>query len=63
MLPLLLSVLILPADTVTGRVVDNSGQAIPQAIIEVTELGRSVTATCSGSPAVSSSSIQADTRA
>jgi len=48
MLPLLLSVLILPADTVTGRVVDNSGQAIPQAIIEVTELGRSVTATDAG---------------
>src|SRR6266513_2028927 len=44
MLPLLLSVLfVLPADTVTGRVVDASGQPVAQAIVEVTDLGRSVT--------------------
>src|SRR5437867_10942354 len=44
MLALLVSALIVPADTVSGRVVDNSGEAVAHAIIEVTELGRSVTA-------------------
>src|SRR5216110_401831 len=48
MLPLLLSVLILPADTVSGRVVDNAGQAVPQAIVEITQLGKSVTAGADG---------------
>src|SRR6267154_5389658 len=48
MFALLLSVLILPADTVTGRVVDNAGQAVPQAIVEVTQLGKSVTAGADG---------------
>src|SRR5437773_7691773 len=48
MFALLLSAVLVAADTVSGRVVDNSGQAIPQAIVEVTELGRSVTATWAG---------------
>jgi len=49
MLPLLLSVLfVLPADTVSGRVVDNAGQPVPQAIVEITQLGRSVTAGADG---------------
>jgi iron complex outermembrane recepter protein len=48
MLGLLLSALLLPADTVAGRVIDNAGQPIPQAIIEVAELGTSVTATDAG---------------
>ena len=48
MLALLLSVLILPADTVTGRVVDNAGQPVPQAIVEITQLGKSVTAGADG---------------
>ncbi|HXG98696.1 MAG TPA: TonB-dependent receptor [Gemmatimonadales bacterium] len=49
MLPLLLSVLfVLPADTVSGRVVDNAGQAVPQAIVEITQLGMSVTAGADG---------------
>ncbi len=48
MFALLLSVLILPADTVTGRVVDNAGQAVPQAIVEITQLGKSVTAGADG---------------
>src|SRR5437762_428861 len=48
MFALLLSAVLVAADTVSGRVVDNSGQAIPQAIVEVTELGRSVTATDAG---------------
>src|SRR5947208_7702884 len=48
MFALLLSAVLVAADTVSGRVVDKSGQAIPQAIIEVTELGRSVTATDAG---------------
>src|SRR5207249_3451558 len=49
MLPLLLSVLfVLPTDTVTGRVVDNGGQAVPQAIVEITQLGKSVTAGADG---------------
>jgi iron complex outermembrane recepter protein len=47
-LAFLLSVLILPADTVTGRVVDNAGQPVPQAIVEITELGTSVTAAADG---------------
>jgi iron complex outermembrane recepter protein len=49
MLPLLLSVLfVLPADTVTGRVVDASGQPVAQVIVEVTDLGRSVTTGADG---------------
>jgi len=48
MLALLLSVLVVPADTVTGRVVDNAGQPVHQAIVEVTELGRSVTTSDAG---------------
>ena len=42
MLTLLLSILIPPADTVMGRVVDDAGQPIAAAIVEITELGRSV---------------------
>src|SRR2546425_731924 len=45
---LLLSTLIAPADTGTGRVIDNGGQPIPQATVEITELGKSVTATADG---------------
>src|SRR2546426_6574929 len=48
MLFLLLSALILPADTVTGRVIDAAGQPVPQAIVEVTDLGRSVTTSADG---------------
>src|SRR5881409_3827728 len=48
MLALLLSAVLVPADTVTGRVVDNGGQAVPQAIVEITELGTSVTAGADG---------------
>src|SRR6266478_6865113 len=49
MLALLLSVLfVLPADTVTGRVVDASGQPVAQVIVEVTDLGRSVTTGADG---------------
>src|ERR1041384_2622619 len=48
MLTLLVSLLILPADTVSGRVVDNVGQPVPQAIVEITQLGRSVTASAEG---------------
>src|SRR6266545_1182315 len=48
MFALLLSVLILPADTVSGRVVDNAGQPVPQAIVEITQLGKSVTAGADG---------------
>jgi outer membrane receptor protein involved in Fe transport len=48
MLTLLLSVLLLPADTVTGRVVDNAGQPVAQAVVEVTDLGRSVTTSAAG---------------
>ena len=48
MLTLVLSVLILRADTVTGRVVDNAGQPVPQAIVEITQLGKSVTAGADG---------------
>src|SRR5437867_8083000 len=48
MLTLLLSVLILRADTVTGRIVGNAGQPVPQAIVEITELGTSVTAGADG---------------
>src|SRR5436309_12426346 len=48
MLTVLLSVLILPADTVTGRVVETAGQPVPQAIVEVTDLGRSVTTGADG---------------
>jgi iron complex outermembrane recepter protein len=48
MLALLLSVLLPPADTVTGRVVDNAGRPISQAIVEVTDLGRVVTTSDAG---------------
>jgi outer membrane receptor protein involved in Fe transport len=48
MLSLLLSVLISPADTVTGRIVDTGGQPVPQAIVEVTDLARSVTTGADG---------------
>jgi iron complex outermembrane recepter protein len=48
MLTVLVSLLILPADTVSGRVVDNAGQPVPQAIVEITQLGRSVTASAEG---------------
>src|SRR2546426_10807260 len=48
MLTLLVSVLILPADTVSGRVVDNAGQPVPQAIVEVTQVGKSVTTAADG---------------
>ncbi|HEV2671155.1 MAG TPA: carboxypeptidase regulatory-like domain-containing protein, partial [Gemmatimonadales bacterium] len=48
MLALLLSILIPPADSVTGRVVDAAGQPIAAAIVEVTELGRTVTTASDG---------------
>ena len=48
MLTVLVSLLILPADTVSGRVVDNAGQPVPQAIVEITQLGTSVTASADG---------------
>ena len=48
MLFLLLSALIAPADTVNGRVIDAAGQPVPQAIVEVTNLGRSVTTSADG---------------
>jgi iron complex outermembrane recepter protein len=47
-LALLVSLLILPADTVSGRVVDNAGQPVSQAIVEITQLGRSVTSGADG---------------
>src|SRR6266850_1989301 len=37
-----------PSDTLTGRVVDVGGQPVAAAIVEVTELGRSVTTTEAG---------------
>src|SRR5258705_2146313 len=48
MLTLLLSVMILPADTVRGRVADNAGQPVAQAIVEVTDIGKSVTTGADG---------------
>ena len=48
MLACLLSLLIVPADTVAGRVVDNAGQPIPHAVIEIAELGTSVTSSMDG---------------
>src|SRR5256712_10494113 len=48
MLALLLSMLILPADTVTGHVVDKAGQPITQASVEVTDLGTIVTTAADG---------------
>jgi len=48
MLTLLLSALVLPADTVNGRIVDTAGHAVPQAIVEVAELGTSVTTSADG---------------
>src|SRR6266852_7426 len=48
MLFLILATLVAPADTVTGRVVDNGGQPVPQAIVEIAELAKSVTATADG---------------
>ena len=38
-----------PADTISGRVVDNVGHPIPQAIVEITELGRRVVVSADGS--------------
>ncbi|HYU27656.1 MAG TPA: TonB-dependent receptor plug domain-containing protein, partial [Gemmatimonadales bacterium] len=43
-----MATLLQPADTVLGRVVDVSGQPVASAIIEVTDLGRSVTTTEAG---------------
>src|SRR5438552_103817 len=40
--------MILPADTVTGRVIDAAGQPVPRAIVEIAELGKSVMATADG---------------
>src|SRR6266545_2257427 len=48
MLFFLITALLPPADTVTGRVVDVGGQPIASAIVEVTDLGRSVTTTEAG---------------
>src|SRR6267154_1722692 len=48
MLFLLLSVLVAPADTVTGRVVETAGQPVAQAIVEVTDIGKSVTTGADG---------------
>src|SRR5256885_16418798 len=48
MLTLLVAALILPADTISGRVIDTSGQPVSQAIVEIPALGRSVTATDAG---------------
>src|SRR2546422_2463044 len=48
MLFLILSALVATADTVSGRVVDNGGQPIPEAIVEIVELGKSVTANADG---------------
>jgi len=48
MLTLLLSVLILPADTVRGRVTDKAGQPVAQAIVEVTDIGKSATTGADG---------------
>ena len=43
MLAIIFALVIVPADTVTGRVTDNAGQPIASAIVEVPALGRSVT--------------------
>jgi outer membrane receptor protein involved in Fe transport len=43
MLVLLLSALLAPTDTINGRVVDNAGHPVAQAIVEITDLARSVT--------------------
>ena len=48
MLALLLSAVLLPADTVTGHVVDAAGHGIPEAIVEIAELDRRVTAGADG---------------
>ena len=48
MLFLLLATLLQPGDTVTGRVIDVTGQPVAAAIVEVTDLGRSVTTTADG---------------
>src|SRR6267142_3314635 len=48
MLAIILSIVIVPADTVTGRVVDNAAQPIASAIIEVPALGRSATTAADG---------------
>src|SRR3977135_4352776 len=48
MLLLLLSSLLVPADTVSGRVVGTAGQPVAQAIVEVVDLGRSVTTGADG---------------
>src|SRR5258705_4411567 len=48
MLTLPLSVMILPADTVRGRVADTAGQPVAQATVEVTDIGKSVTTGADG---------------
>ena len=48
MLFLLLSALIARPDTLRGRVIDDAGQAVAQAIVEVADLGRSVTTGADG---------------
>src|SRR5258707_6412257 len=48
MLVLLLSLMVQPADTLSGRVVDPAGQPVVSAIIKVPELGRSVVAGSDG---------------
>ena len=45
---ILLVTSIIPADTVRGRIVDNAGQPIAAAIVEVPALGRSVTTAADG---------------
>ena len=48
MLFFFIATLLQPSDTLTGRVVDVGGQPVAAAIVEVTELGRSVTTTEAG---------------
>src|SRR3954469_9221031 len=48
MFTLLVAAVILPADTIRGRVIDTGGQPVAQAIVEIPELGRRVTATDAG---------------
>src|SRR6267142_1315591 len=48
MLFFFIATLLQPSDTLMGRVVDVGGQPVAAAIVEVTELGRSVTTTEAG---------------
>src|SRR5882762_4443193 len=48
MLFFFIATLLQPNDTLTGRVVDVGGQPVAAAIVEITELGRSVTTTEAG---------------